>query len=89
MVNDLAEDFTLEKAMQESAKEKRDDGQYNTHDQSTAVKCQIENYKAEIKELSEEYTRYQMLSQGLGFALSSAHNTSDSHTDTRSNSDPL
>ena len=38
--------------------------------------------------MSEEYTRYQMLSQGLGFALESA-GTSDNHTDTRGSSDPL
>lgn len=45
--------------MQEQAKEKRDDGQYNGgHDKLSWQKDQINNFKSEIKDLSEEYTRY-------------------------------
>ena len=88
MIKELAEDMAAEKAMQESAKEARDDEQYGKSDKTRNLRQQIKNLKSELKDMSEEYTRYQMLSQGLGFALESA-GTSDNHTDTRGSSNPL
>ena len=62
MLEELAEDMSAEKAMQESAKEARDDEQYGKSDKTRNLRQQIKNFKSELKDLSEEYTRYQMLS---------------------------
>ena len=72
MLIDLADDADIEKKMCESAKEQRDSNQYGQCERNKHIADLVINLKNEIKELSEEYTRYQLMSQGLMAGLSSS-----------------
>ena len=69
MLEDLTADAAEEKAICESALEERDNRQYNTHDKNNGLREMCQTLRAEIDDISEEYTRYQLMSQGLGAAL--------------------
>lgn len=72
MLIDLADDADIEKKLCESAKEQRDNNQYGQSEKNKHIRNLVINLKNEIKELSEEYTRYQLMSQGLMVGLSSS-----------------